>query len=273
MIIMNALSPLKTQVLSETSAWKKIDSLDSTIEDCLRGRGSAIPLNPGRDVQIVPLHLMPSRKGLSYKEGQARLLHDLASIEMQAMELNIRTLVEFPYASQEFKYRLAEVTREEGRHLKLCLSALDSLGYQFGDFPANLSLWNAVDSSDCLLDRIMIVHRYLEGAGLDAGDSLLNKLRSVPSSGVRSVVQTIAHEEIGHVQFGTDWYLSECRMQKIDPTQDFVIRLKSLSQRLPRRMEKMNHELRRQAGFSDFELIALENFRQNQNSPGLTSRH
>lgn len=270
---MIALSLEKTQALTETDAWRKLNCLDETIEKCLTGQIIEAPLNPGRNVQILPMHMLPSKKGLSYVEGQARLLHDLASIEMQAMELNLRTLIEYPEASSDFRQQLAEVTREEGQHLGLCLEALQNLGFTWGSFPTHLALWQCVERGESLLDRILIVHRYLEGSGLDAGESILNRLRSVDAASTKEVVKTIAQEEIGHVKFGTDWYLSECEKQKINPQNDFRVRLNTLIERLPRRAEKINKELRLKAGFSDCEIRDLIDFQKNQISLGFTKRH
>lgn len=92
---MIAREPLKTQVLLEREARHKLRDLDSALHGLLAGDTLTIPKDPGRDVQTLALRNLPDKKGLSSKEGQARLLHDLASIELQAMELGLRTLAEF----------------------------------------------------------------------------------------------------------------------------------------------------------------------------------
>src|SRR5690606_22563209 len=130
------------------------------------------PLQPARDVEVKRLGAHPPKKGLSEKQGRARLGHDLASIELQAFELGVRTLQEFPEAPRAFREELLNVTLEEAKHLRLCLQALDHLGFHFGFWPTHLTLWECVSAEDSLLDRIVIVHRYLEGSGLDASDSL-----------------------------------------------------------------------------------------------------
>ena len=50
-----------------------------------------VPSRPFRDVEVKKASELPKRKGLSYLEGKRRLIHDLASIELQAMELGLRT--------------------------------------------------------------------------------------------------------------------------------------------------------------------------------------
>ena len=69
-----------------------------------------VPAAPLRDALISPAKNHPPKKGLSFIEGQARLLHDLANIELQAMELGYRSLVEFPEAPQEFREELLKIT-------------------------------------------------------------------------------------------------------------------------------------------------------------------
>jgi len=211
----------------------------------------------GRDVRVVSPAELPRKTGLSTALGQARLLHDLASIELQAMELAVRGLYEFPEAPQEFRDQLSELAFSEGRHLELCLKGLGELGIEWGHWDVHIALWNAVNMDDSLLDRILIVHRYLEGAGLDAGESILRRLQGVGDKSVRRIVQTIMGEEIAHVRFGSDWYRKVAAQFKIDPEEDFRSRIGRIFQETPRR-EKLAHELRYQAGFSDFELRELE---------------
>ncbi|MGZ3691066.1 MAG: DUF455 family protein, partial [Pseudobdellovibrio sp.] len=83
-----------------------------------------VPEVPGRDAQVLEFKAHPPKKGFSTKEGQARMLHDLASIELQAMELGLRTLAEFPEAPQEFKEKLWGITLSESEHLEMCLTEI-----------------------------------------------------------------------------------------------------------------------------------------------------
>ncbi|RYZ67422.1 MAG: DUF455 family protein, partial [Proteobacteria bacterium] len=110
-----------------------------------------------RDVRVVQTKDLPNKPGISTVEGQARLLHDLASIELQALELGLRTLEEYPEAPKEFREQLAEVTAGEARHLALCLDGIEALGYSWGHWNVHLALWNVVSPEDSLLDRILIV--------------------------------------------------------------------------------------------------------------------
>lgn len=202
--------------------------MDQAFRDPLR----FFPREPARDVPLLVPGLLPPKKGLSYREGQARLLHDLASIELQAMELGLRSLHEFPQAPVGFREELVQVVRSEARHLTLCLDGLEALGFRWGDWPVHNMLWASVAAEDSLLDRILIVHRYLEGSGLDAGDTLLRRLDSVLECPLHKIVQIIVDEEIGHVEFGSRWYREICRVEKIDASEDFPRRLEGFRSRI-----------------------------------------
>ena len=266
--------------LIESNIWKKIDLLEEACHGLLVGTSSLeVPLEPGRSCKVVEPSEMPSKKGFSYCEGRAHMLHDLASIELQAAELGVRTLIEFPNAEPDFRKRLAEIVLEEVTHLKLCLEGLEQLGYQWGDWPAQIKLWASTSKDDDLLDRIIIVHRYLEGAGLDASTTLMRRLSGVECKHLRKAIHRIAFDEEAHVEFGSIWFKKFCEEQKLDSDHAFKHRFQSLLPRLPKRLEKINHPLRKKVGFTEQELKVLEDTRTNwlnwnQNfSSGPNKRH
>lgn len=222
-----------------------------------------IPSEPGRDIPVVLAEQMPPKLGFSSQQGQARLLHDLAGIELQAFELGLRSLIEFPEAPEEFRKELAEITLSEAEHFQFCLKALDSLGFRWGEWPTHIALWKAVSKEDSLLDRVLIVHRYLEGSGLDAGDTLLRRLYGVTEGAAHQVLKKIVSEEIAHVSFGSKWYRRLCEIQKINPEEDFPKRMEKLRYQIPKRIEPISRDLRTRAGFSSSEMDYLESFRNS----------
>lgn len=255
------------QVLHVSGIWQKIALLELNCQAAVECPGSfSVPEIPARDVQVVDVRDLPPRPGISKLEGQCRLLCDLASIELQAMEIGLRTLIEFPDAPPEFRLRLAEITLDEGLHSRLCLEAMAALGLPWGSWPVHVGLWRALDRSDTLLDRILIVHRYLEGAGLDAGQNILKKLKGVHAPGVVRVTERIARDEIAHVQFGSDWYRRICISQGLDPEEDFPRRMTVLKARLPRRLEPLHIPARMAAGFSKRELETLSRLQEEWRS-------
>ncbi len=248
----------------EPDIFKKIDILRRSESSVFNLQAKVhCPVLPARDVEALEFKLHPPKKGFSTPEGQARMLHDLASIELQAMELGLRTLVEFPDENQQFREQLWQLTLSESQHLEMCLIEIEKLGFKWGDWPINCGLWQSVSPDDSLLDRLLIVHRYLEGSGLDAGDTLLRRLGGVDAIGVKYAVKIINTEEIGHVLFGSNWYNHYCLQDGLNPVDDFVLRMDRLRLVLPKRVNPINQDLRRQAGFTDGEILYLEKLRQS----------
>jgi uncharacterized ferritin-like protein (DUF455 family) len=250
--------------LEACNVFEKLSLIEESCHKAMMGWITNVPEKPGRDIQVLHMRLHPKKIGLSYTEGQARLLHDLANIELQAMELALRTLIEFQDAPKKFREELKDITLSEARHLALCLDAIEKMGFKWGHWPVHIALWEAVGEDDSLLDRILIVHRYLEGSGLDAGENILNRLHTIHAPEVVPVVETIMREEVDHVLFGSNWYREICKQLEINPEEDFPERLQKISLKVPRRLEKISTDLRKKAGFDDFELKILQDFQEVQ---------
>jgi uncharacterized ferritin-like protein (DUF455 family) len=97
--------------------------------------GAEIPETPGRNAQVVPIRALAPRPGFFSVEGQSPLLHDLANIELQAMELAFRTLVEFGTRDAQFAAELAQITEDEGKHFLMCCKGLETLGRLISRMP------------------------------------------------------------------------------------------------------------------------------------------
>ena len=248
------------------NVYEKLQSLEGFLRS-LPNTKDAVPEVVGRDIEVVHVKQLPPKPGFSRKDGQARLLHDLASIELQAMELGLRTLIEFPAAPLKFREELTSVVRDEAKHLDLCLRAMQSLGFKWGDWPCHVGLWHSTGPDDEFIDRIVIVHRYLEGSGLDASSILLRRLDGVRADEAHEVVKVISTDELPHVQFGSRWYHQLCRDADLDPETDFAYRLEKLLHRIPRRLEPIHYGLRSSAGFMTGEIEALQNLQKKWSAP------
>jgi uncharacterized ferritin-like protein (DUF455 family) len=159
--------------------------------------------------------------------------------------------------------QLVGIILDESRHLQLCLDGMHTLGFEWGFAPARTNLWDATSHDDTLLDRILIVHCYLEASGLDSGEWILNKLNGVINSAPRQIVRTIADEEIGHVQFGLNWFRSLCAKENKDASHEFQTRLTALHDKIPKRAAKITTDRRKAAGFTQVDLDFLVQFTQN----------
>lgn len=248
-------------MLNEASIYRKISRIESVCHQVLSGRHEfLIPSEPARDVLVLPVNKLPVRPGLFQVSGQVRLLHDLANIELQAMELGLRTLIEFPEAPHHFREELAAITIEESTHLQLCLNTLESLGAKWGDVPVHLGLWGAVSETDNLLERVFVVHRYLEASGLDAGDGILRRLSGVSNKQISQVVKKIVEDEVDHVAFGSRWYFELCKDHCVD-ADEFYKQVTDILVRTNPRRDLLSKELRRKSGYLESEILYLEKAR------------
>ncbi len=229
-------------------------------------KGMSIPDVLGRDVELLPPKQHPNKKGLSHPLGQQRLLHDLASIELQAMELGVRSLIEFQGnlgVPEEFFNDLVKVTLEESVHCKLCLDLLEKIGGYWGMFPVHIGLWNVAKSTDDILDRLLKVHRYLEGSGLDATFTLANRLKDIKGATlVHDLIVRIATDEISHVQFGSKWFAYFCDKKQVSRVSECKRILKASINELPYRREPIKENLRLDAGFLSDEIKAFQEFQK-----------
>jgi uncharacterized ferritin-like protein (DUF455 family) len=212
-------------------------------------------------VKTVPPNLVPPKSGLQSPAGQARLLHDLANIELQAVELGLRTLREFKNsAPREFLHALSAITLEEGEHLKLCLYGINDLGFKWGQWPVHTQLCDTVSANDTLLERIFIVHCYLEGSGLDAGEILLRRLSGVKDPRVLKIVERIVRDELKHVSFGVKWFRQVAATIGLNADTAMLDMLGCLRTqgRLPARGAVLARAVRQHAGFNEQEINLLE---------------
>lgn len=240
----------------------KIKVFDEACLQALKAPSSfEIPPQPARDLVVVHPKFHPPKLGFSSVEGRARIIHDLANIELQAMELAFRSLVEYPEALHEFREQMCDLARSEARHFHLCLETLEQLGFSWGHWPGHLCLWEAVSREDTLLERIVLVHRFLEGSGLDAGATLLRRLEGGHDRLVLETVQTITAEELDHVQFGSRWFHDLCKAERLDSNHEFRRCVRKLIHQLPKRIEPVNVELRRKALFSESEVSTCQKLR------------
>lgn len=243
---------------------EKIRLLPENIQSVWMKHKISIPKGiPGRDVKVGAMTGKSQRRKLTDKTEQAKLLHALANIELQAMELAFRSFVEYPDAPVIFREQMADLALSEAEHLSLCLDQLEEMKFPWGSVPVHMNLWSAVSEEDSLMDRLVIVHRYLEACGLDSGVALHRRVSQIEAPHVEKAIKKITEDEVGHVAFGSYWYQEFCRQSRRDPDEDFKTRMHVLKFKLPRRVEALDRQLRLKAGFTESELQTVEEIRQH----------
>jgi uncharacterized ferritin-like protein (DUF455 family) len=189
-------------------------------------------------------------------EGRAMLLHSLAHIELNAIDLALDIVWRFSGMPVAFYLDWLRVAKEEAYHFTLLSEHLASLGYHYGDFPAHTGLWTMAEKTKGdLLARLAIVPRTLEARGLDASPAVRQKLLSAGDKRGAEILAIILRDEIGHVAIGNHWYRWLCTQRGADPITTYVAMVAQYA--APQLKGPFNWEARRAAGFDETELAAL----------------
>ena len=218
------------------------------------GKATRVPGRPARPV-LRPPREMQSR-AVGTLAGRATLIHALAHIESNAIDLALDLLWRFHGMPDAFYLDWLQVAREEARHFQLLHEHLKTLGFAYGDFPAHNGLWEMAEKTKAdLLARLALVPRTLEARGLDASPAIRNKLQSAGDHRGAEIIDIILRDEIGHVRIGNHWYRHLCSQQGLD----HIASYRELAQKYaaPQLKGPFNLEARRAAGFDEAELELL----------------
>ena len=216
---------------------------------------NAIPGRPVKPQLVHPLEV--KQRSMRTTEGRAILLHALTHIEFNAINLALDAIWRFDNMPPDYYGNWLQVAFEEALHFSLLAEHLTTFGYQYGDFPAHNTLWEMVaKTSNDVLARMALVQRTMEARGLDAAPSTRNKLAQVGDHAGALIIDIILRDEVGHVAIGNRWFNYLCQQRNIDPIQTYE--QLATQYRAPKLRAPFNLEARRQAGFTEAELTALQ---------------
>ena len=85
--------------------------------------------------ELVAPQLVPHR-GVKTPEGRAHLLHAIVHIEFSAINLALDHAARFRGMPKQYYTDWIGVAAEEAYHFKILRQRLQTLGYDYGDFPA-----------------------------------------------------------------------------------------------------------------------------------------
>ena len=204
-------------------------------------------------------HLDVPKRSAFTAEGLAALLHAVTHIEFNAINLALDAVWRFSGMPAAYYLDWLSVAAEEAQHFSLLRSHLQSMGHDYGDFPAHTGLWDMTDKTKGdVLARMALVPRTLEARGLDATPPMQAKLRRVGTpEALRAVVilDIILRDEIGHVAIGNHWYRYLCTQRKLDPLATYEVLARQYG--APRMKGPLNLCARRQAGFDEAEMALM----------------
>ena len=248
-----------TKAEQTRTLWAERDrhSLDAgPICDGVAGDPGAMqaPGRPARPGLVDPRNV-PSRTPFTV-EGRAALLHSIAHIEFNAINLALDAVWRFDAMPARFYIDWLQVANEEALHFALLREHLLELGFDYGDFDAHEGLWLMTQrTADDVLARMALVPRTLEARGLDATPPLQAKFERAGDARAVEILAIILRDEIGHVAIGNRWYRWLCEQRGLDPVHHYSVL--AARHQAPKLRPPFNLEARRAAGFTDEEVSLL----------------
>ncbi|MEJ8839138.1 ferritin-like domain-containing protein [Ramlibacter sp. AN1133] len=219
---------------------------------------AALPGRPLRPQLVHPARV--PRRSPATPQGLAALLHAIAHIEFNAINLALDAVWRFEGMPEAFHHDWLRVAAEESLHFTLLADHLATLGHAYGDFDAHDGLWSMCEKTQGdIVARMALVPRTLEARGLDATPQIQAKLRQAGTPAALRAVEildVILRDEVGHVAIGNRWYRFLCEREGLDPVAHYAV----LAQRYgaPKLHPPFNEEARLRAGFTPAELEHLE---------------
>jgi uncharacterized ferritin-like protein (DUF455 family) len=215
---------------------------------------AALPGRPARPLLVS--HTDLPRRSPHTPDGRAALLHSVAHIEFNAINLALDACWRFAGMPEAYYRQWLQVAAEEAYHFSLLAEHLASLGFAYGDFDAHDGLWQMVERTQHdVLARMALVPRTLEARGLDAAPPMRAKFAKAGDVRAVEILDTILRDEVGHVAIGNHWYRWLCEQQGLDAVAHYPVLAKRYD--APRPRPPFNLEARSRAGFSPEELAAL----------------
>lgn len=188
--------------------------------------GSATPPStPARPdaPELLDPRDVPHRKP-GTPEGRIAMLHAIAHIELNAIDLHWDLVARFP--ETEFPLGFfddwVKAADEESKHFGLLSDCLKANGSFYGALPAHAGMWRAAqDTNADLMGRLAVVPMVLEARGLDVTPSIVKLFKQAKDAQAVAALEVIYAEEVAHVAYGSKWFHFLCGRQNLDPKEAF----------------------------------------------------
>lgn len=240
----------KTAAVAALAAACRDDAIRIDPHALLQAPG-AIPGRPARPTLVPPREV--GRRSMATPEGRAMLIHALAHIEFNAINLALDALWRFGGMPPRYYRDWLRVAHEESIHFNMLDAHLGTFGNAYGDFPGHDSLWEMVDKTrGDVLARMALVPRTMEARGLDAIPPLRAKLAQAGDDAAARILDRLLEDEVGHVEIGNRWYFTLCLERGLEPLSTYDAL--TAQYKAPLLKGPFNVEGRRQAGFTEAEL-------------------
>jgi len=203
---------------------------------------------------VAPREL--KRRGMQNQAGRNVLMHAVAHIEFNAINLALDAAYRFRNQSDDYYRDWITIASDEARHFGLIRDYLISNGCDYADMPAHNGLWDmAVATQHDVIARMALVPRVLEARGLDVTPGMIKRLNSAGDIRAVEILKVIYEDEIGHVKKGSQWFFYQCEQSGLDPRPTFRLMVDT---HLHGELKgPFNLAARLQAGFDEIEMQEL----------------
>ena len=213
-----------------------------------------LPGQPERPLRVSPREV--PRRAMHTPQGRAAMVHAMAHIEFNAINLALDALWRFAHLPRGYYADWLQVANEEALHFSLLADHLRTLGHAYGDFPAHNGLWDMAEQTrHDVLARMALLPRTMEARGLDVTPGMKAKLVQAGDAAVGPIMDMILRDEVGHVAIGNRWFSYLCGQRGLELVATYGRLLVEYRVPLPR--APLNLAARRAAGFSEQELRGM----------------
>lgn len=211
-----SLTAAAAAVLSTAGAVEKAEAARRLNADWLAGRFATrgLPCAPPRPArparpELLPPRDMPRRRKAGTRATRIALIHAIAHIELNAIDLAIDLVARFagPDLPDRFVTDWLQVADDEARHFLMLRQRLRELEADYGDLPAHDGLWEAaMQTAHDLTARMAVAHMVLEARGLDVTPAMIARLKRMGDPRTADMLGVIYRDEITHVATATRWF-------------------------------------------------------------------
>ncbi|PZX45602.1 uncharacterized ferritin-like protein (DUF455 family) [Roseinatronobacter thiooxidans] len=181
------------------------------------------PARPAQPELLDPRDVPRRRPGSP--EGRAAILHAIAHIELNAVDLHWDLVARFHDIDMPLGFfdDWVKAADEESNHFNLICDCLERLGSHYGALPAHAGMWRAAeDTAADILGRLAVVPMVLEARGLDVTPGMIKIFKQAREDHTVAALEVIYAEEVGHVAYGSKWFNFLCGRQGLDPQPVFL---------------------------------------------------
>ncbi|HVK88625.1 MAG TPA: DUF455 family protein [Kofleriaceae bacterium] len=219
-----------------------------------------IPSFPARPETAVLDPNTSRPRGLSIQEAMqpenvaAQFRRMYIEIEISAIEVCARNVVEFRTMPNAFKVDMSQQIWDEARHAELAVAVVTGYGFELGVLHYSGLVWTRHAMGEGLAERLAIEQCIQEGNSVDNAYSQIQLLRRFGHTEAAEAMEWLTADETQHAAIGNRWLLRLCGEQR----DKYEAVLKTANEKIQFPLSPVNRDLRELGGYPAWYVDALE---------------